>query len=87
VKQRPATLSGGERQRAAIARALVQKPKLLLADEPTGNLDSAAGKVILQLLARLNRQGQTIVMVTHDANVAQLADRKVVLRDGKIFGG
>ena len=87
VKQRPATLSGGERQRAAIARALVQKPKLLLADEPTGNLDSAAGKVILEILARLNRQGQTIVMVTHDANVAQLADRKAVLRDGKIFGG
>jgi lipoprotein-releasing system ATP-binding protein len=86
-KQRPATLSGGERQRAAIARALVQKPKLLLADEPTGNLDSAAGKVILELLAGLNRQGQTIIMVTHDAGVAQLADRKVVLCDGKISGG
>jgi len=84
--QRPATLSGGERQRAAIARALVQKPKLLLADEPTGNLDSAAGNAILELLTRLNQDGQTIVMVTHDAHVAGLADRTVVLRDGKIHG-
>lgn len=84
--QRPATLSGGERQRAAIARALVQKPKLLLADEPTGNLDSAAGNAILELMTRLNQAGQTIVMVTHDANVAGLADRTVVLRDGKIQG-
>ena len=84
--QRPATLSGGERQRAAIARALVQKPKLLLADEPTGNLDSAAGNAILVLLTRLNQDGQTIVMVTHDAHVAGLADRTVVLRDGRIHG-
>ena len=84
AKQRPTTLSGGERQRAAIARALVQRPKLLLADEPTGNLDSEAGKVILDLLSGLNRSGQTIVMVTHDAAVAERADREVVLRDGKI---
>jgi lipoprotein-releasing system ATP-binding protein len=84
TKQRPATLSGGERQRAAIARALVQKPKLLLADEPTGNLDSKAGKVILDVLSRLNRAGQTIIMVTHDAAIADLAHRKILLRDGKI---
>ena len=83
-KQTPATLSGGERQRAALARALVQKPRLLLADEPTGNLDSTAGKAILELLGRLNRAGQTIVMVTHDKEIADKAHRKLTLRDGKI---
>lgn len=84
ARQLPATLSGGERQRAAIARALVQQPKLLLADEPTGNLDSRAGKAILDVLSRLNRAGQTIIMVTHDAAVAELAGRKLRLRDGKL---
>ncbi len=84
ARQKPATLSGGERQRVALARALVENPKLLLADEPTGNLDSQAGKVILELLKRLNQEGQTIIMVTHDANVARLADRTVKLQDGKI---
>lgn len=84
IHQRPATLSGGERQRVAIARALVQRPKLLLADEPTGNLDSVSGKVILNIFGRLNQAGQTIVMVTHDAKVAALAHRKLDLIDGKI---
>ncbi|OQA01562.1 MAG: Lipoprotein-releasing system ATP-binding protein LolD [Planctomycetes bacterium ADurb.Bin412] len=84
IHQRPATLSGGERQRVAIARALVQRPKLLLADEPTGNLDSVSGKVILDIFGRLNQAGQTIVMVTHDAKVAALAHRKLDLIDGKI---
>ena len=84
ARQRPATLSGGERQRAALARALVQKPKLLLADEPTGNLDSDAGKGILSLLEKLNREGQTIIMVTHDTNIADMAHRKLLLKDGKI---
>jgi len=84
IQQRPATLSGGERQRVAIARALVQRPKLLLADEPTGNLDSVSGKVILDIFGRLNQAGQTIVMVTHDAKVAALAHRKLDLIDGKI---
>ena len=84
ARQRPATLSGGERQRAALARALVQKPKLLLADEPTGNLDSEAGKGILSLLEQLNRKGQTIIMVTHDASIADKAHRKLFLKDGKI---
>jgi ABC-type lipoprotein export system ATPase subunit len=84
TRQKPATLSGGERQRVALARALVENPKLLLADEPTGNLDSQAGKVILEHLKRLNQEGQTIIMVTHDVNVARLADRTVKLQDGKI---
>ena len=84
ARQKPATLSGGERQRAALARALVQQPKLLLADEPTGNLDSAAGMAILELFRELNRSGQTIVMVTHDHAVADRADRKLQLRNGKI---
>jgi len=83
-KQRPSTLSGGQLQRVALARALIQKPRLLLADEPTGNLDSAAGNAILDLLESLNRRGQTVVMVTHDPNIAARAHRKLVLRDGKI---
>jgi len=82
--QKPATLSGGERQRVAIARALIQEPLLLLADEPTGNLDSETGEIILEMLLGLNRKGQTILMVTHDAEIAAKAHRKLVLRDGKI---
>ena len=82
--QRPNTLSGGERQRVAIARALAGRPKLLLADEPTGNLDSRAGGAILEHLEVLNRAGQTLVLVTHDAAVAGRAHRTVVLRDGKM---
>lgn len=85
LKHRPRELSGGELQRAAIARALVNRPRILLADEPTGNLDPGTGKEILRLIQELNREtGLTIVMVTHDHTVAELADRVVCLVDGRI---
>jgi putative ABC transport system ATP-binding protein len=77
-------LSGGEQQRVAIARALINEPPLLLADEPTGNLDSAAGDCIMNLLAALHRDGRTIVLVTHDEHVASFADRELLLRDGAL---
>lgn len=81
---KPYQLSGGERQRVAIGRALMNEPRLLLADEPTGNLDSATGNSILEVLEKLNKAGQTIVMVTHDDRIAQRAGRTVTLEDGKI---
>jgi putative ABC transport system ATP-binding protein len=81
---RPATLSGGERQRAAIARALVAGPSLLLADEPTGNLDTASAASVLDLFGDLNADGTTIVMITHDAQVAARATRSVRIVDGRI---
>ncbi|WP_028064169.1 ABC transporter ATP-binding protein [Solirubrobacter soli] len=81
---RPSEMSGGEQQRVAIARALLRRPQVLLADEPTGNLDSAGGAVVLRLLRRLVDEGQTVVMVTHDAAAAALADRVVIVRDGQI---
>ncbi|MGB9688435.1 ABC transporter ATP-binding protein [Thermogutta sp.] len=85
LKHRPRELSGGELQRAAIARALVNQPRILLADEPTGNLDPATGREILRLIQNLNRQvGLTIIMVTHDHTVAEMADRVVSLVDGRI---
>ena len=84
IKHKPYQLSGGERQRVAIGRALMNEPRLLLTDEPTGNLDSATGNGILEVLEKLNRSGQTIVMVTHDERIAQRAGRTVTLVDGKI---
>ena len=84
LRHRPNELSGGELQRVAIARALINEPQVLLADEPTGNLDARTGKGILELLQGLNRDGQTVVMVTHDARVAGAADRVISLVDGKM---
>ncbi|MEV7806431.1 ABC transporter ATP-binding protein [Microbispora sp. NPDC088329] len=80
----PAQLSGGEQQRVALARALANQPRLLLADEPTGNLDSRNTRDVLRLLGKVHGQGQTIVLVTHDARVASMADRVVSLLDGQI---
>lgn len=84
VQHRPTELSGGQQQRVALARALVNDPKVLLADEPTGNLDSTTTEEILDLLIGLNREGQTLVMVTHEEDVASRCARVVRFRDGRI---
>lgn len=84
LKRRPTELSGGQQQRVAIARALVNKPKVLLADEPTGNLDTRTGLEVLALLQQLHRGGLTIILVTHEADVAACASRRLILRDGKL---
>ncbi len=84
AKHKPYQLSGGERQRVAIGRALMNEPRLLLVDEPTGNLDSETGNGILEVFEKLNRAGETIVMVTHDEGIAHRAGRIITLADGKI---
>jgi putative ABC transport system ATP-binding protein len=83
-KHRPSQLSGGQQQRVAIARALVNNPKIVFADEPTGNLDSHTGELILELFRKLSQKGHTIALVTHDPEIAAVTPRKIEIRDGKI---
>ncbi len=84
IHHRPAELSGGERQRVAIARSLVNSPEIIVADEPTGNVDSKTGKVIMDILTDLNKEGRTIIVVTHDTDLQKFSNRVIKIKDGEI---
>lgn len=85
LRHKPSELSGGQQQWVAIARAIVNNPSLLLADEPTGNLDSASSREVMEIFQEMNREGRTIVLITHDQEVAAYASRRIILRDGRIL--
>jgi putative ABC transport system ATP-binding protein len=87
LQHKPSQLSGGQRQRVAIARALAVKPSIILADEPTGNLDSARGDEIMKLLRDLNKEGITLIIITHDMAIARQADRVIQIKDGNVVRG
>ena len=84
LRNQPSELSGGEQQRVAIARALINKPQIILADEPTVNLDSRSGKMVMEVISGFSTQGHTVILITHDPNVAQHAKRIINLKDGRI---
>lgn len=85
ISHKPSQMSGGQQQRVAIARAIAIAPPIILADEPTGNLDSQSGKEIMEILLKLHKMGKTIVLITHDEKIADLADRKICIFDGKVL--
>ncbi len=87
LENRPTEMSGGEMQRTAIARALANNPKLILADEPTGNLDTKSGQEIIKIFDELNRAGHTVIVITHDHNIAEHCQRIIKLKDGQIYNG
>ena len=84
LRHRPTELSGGQQHRVAIARSLANDPGIILADEPTGSLDSGTGAEIMEIIARLNRQGKTVIIVTHEAHIADYAHRRLYMKDGAI---
>ncbi|MCG8539724.1 MAG: ABC transporter ATP-binding protein [Clostridia bacterium] len=87
INHKPSELSGGEQQRVSIARALINNPSIIIADEPTGNLDSKTGKIIMDMLINLNKEGKTIILVTHDLTIAKMANKIIYIKDGEFVEG